>query len=72
MSKRLVVYSFLLAALLSGIRMVDADAPRATAGPWTPLLQDSSAPAWRGWKESGMPAGWHVDGGVLSKDGVGR
>ena len=38
-------------------------------GPWRSLLGDHSAPAWRGWKEPGLPAGWHVEGGVLSKDG---
>ena len=38
-------------------------------GPWRPLLEDHSAPAWRGWKEPGLPAGWRVEGGVLSKDG---
>ena len=37
--------------------------------PWRSLLEDHSAPAWRGWKEPGLPAGWHVEGGVLSKDG---
>ena len=34
------------------------------------LLEDHSAPAWRGWKETGFPAGWHIAGGVLSKDGA--
>jgi Domain of Unknown Function (DUF1080) len=43
-----------------------ADAP----GPWQPLLEDHSANAWRGWKEAGLPAGWHVAHGVLSKDGA--
>jgi hypothetical protein len=43
-----------------------ADAP----GPWQPLLEDHSANSWRGWKEGGLPAGWHVAGGVLSKDGA--
>ena len=38
-------------------------------GPWRSLLEDHSAPAWRGWKEQGLPAGWRVEGGVLSKDG---
>jgi len=38
-------------------------------GAWRPLLEESAAPAWRGWKESGFPAGWHVAAGVLSKDG---
>jgi hypothetical protein len=36
---------------------------------WRPLLRDHAAPDWRGWKEPGLPAGWHVDGGVLHKDG---
>src|SRR5579862_1137015 len=39
------------------------------AGPWRSLLEGHSAVAWRGWKEPGFPAGWHVIGGVLSKDG---
>ena len=38
-------------------------------GPWRSLMKDDSAPDWRGWKEAGFPAGWHVAGGVLSKDG---
>ncbi len=38
-------------------------------GPWRSLLQEDSAPDWRGWREPGFPAGWHVAGGVLSKDG---
>lgn len=38
-------------------------------GGWRALLGEHSAPAWRGWKEPGLPAGWHVDGGVLHKDG---
>ena len=41
----------------------------APAGQWRPLLKDHSAPDWRGWKAPGLPAGWHVAGGVLSKDG---
>jgi len=36
---------------------------------WRPLLRDHAAPDWRGWKEPGLPTGWHVDGGVLHKDG---
>jgi Domain of Unknown Function (DUF1080) len=40
-----------------------------SAGPWHSLLSSDSAPEWRGWKESGFPAGWHVVDGVLSKDG---
>lgn len=41
----------------------------ASAGGWRALLEEHGAPAWRGWKEPGLPAGWHVDGGVLHKDG---
>ena len=37
--------------------------------PWHSLLQDHSAPAWRGWKAPGLPTGWHIAGGVLSKEG---
>lgn len=50
-------------------------APLATADPasapsgWHSLLGADSAPAWRGWKEPGLPAGWHVAHGVLSKNG---
>jgi hypothetical protein len=36
---------------------------------WHALLDRNSAPAWRGWAAPGLPAGWHVDHGVLSKDG---
>jgi Domain of Unknown Function (DUF1080) len=35
---------------------------------WRSLLQDHSAPAWRGWKAPGLPMGWHIAGGVLSKE----
>lgn len=41
----------------------------ADAGGWRSLLEGHTASAWRGWKEPGLPAGWHVDGGVLHKDG---
>jgi Domain of Unknown Function (DUF1080) len=36
---------------------------------WQSLLEDHSANAWRGWKSPGLPAGWQVVGGVLSKSG---
>jgi 3-keto-disaccharide hydrolase len=41
-----------------------------TPGAWQSLLGDNDASAWRGWKESGLPSGWHVAGGVLSKEGA--
>ena len=46
-----------------------AQAANTPSVPWRSLLQENSAPDWRGWKEPGFPAGWHVAGGVLSKDG---
>jgi len=48
--------------------LVGADQSSAP-GPWRSLLEDDGAPAWRGWKAPGLPAGWKVEGGVLSKDG---
>ncbi|MBV8146915.1 MAG: DUF1080 domain-containing protein, partial [Gammaproteobacteria bacterium] len=48
--------------------LVGADQSSAP-GPWRSLLEDHGAPAWRGWKAPGLPAGWKVEGGVLSKDG---
>jgi hypothetical protein len=41
----------------------------AASPQWRPLLEDHGASAWRGWQTSGLPAGWHVAGGTLSKDG---
>jgi hypothetical protein len=59
-----------LVGLICGIwlpaaaRSADAGAPG-----WHPLINDNMAPDWRGWKSPGFPAGWRVEGGVLSKDG---
>lgn len=41
----------------------------AASSKWQPLLEKNSAPAWRGWTAPGLPAGWRVADGVLSKDG---
>src|SRR5258706_4345536 len=49
--------------------MVVATPVKAAASGWHPLLEDHGASAWRGWKTADLPAGWHVAGGVLSKDG---
>jgi len=61
------LYTMLLLACGAAPPLVGADA--GAPGPWRSLLKDDSAPDWRGWKEAGFPAGWHVAGGVLSKDG---
>jgi hypothetical protein len=46
-----------------------APVPAGAKSPWRPLLQDHGAPEWRGWNTAGFPAGWHVQGAVLSKEG---
>jgi hypothetical protein len=46
-----------------------ANPASVTSEPWRSLLEEHSAPAWRGWKEPRLPAGWHIAGGVLSKEG---
>ena len=57
-------------SLLGAAAALAATQPSATPrGPWHSLLEDHSAPDWRGWKELGLPAGWRVAGGALLKDG---
>jgi hypothetical protein len=63
------LYAMLL-LLLGAVTLAAADPASDAAGSWHPLLEDHSANAWRGWKAEGLPAGWHIDGGVLSKDGA--
>jgi Domain of Unknown Function (DUF1080) len=65
-----------LVALSCGAMLSAAAQPPAGAGSggsapgaWHSLLEEHGAPAWRGWKEPGFPAGWRVAGRVLSKDG---
>ena len=36
---------------------------------WTNLIQRNSAPLLQGWKHPGLPAGWTIHNGVLSKGG---
>ena len=67
MNKR---YFYAMLLVLACVTVPFAAADQTSApGPWRPLLEDHGAPAWRGWKEPGLPAGWHVESGVLSKDG---
>ena len=58
-----------LALSLAAAASLAAEQGAAAPG-WRALLDEHSAPAWRGWKEPGLPAGWQVDGGVLHKDGA--
>ena len=39
------------------------------AAGWRPLFDGTSTAAWRGYKTSTMPAGWHIVDGVLTKTG---
>jgi hypothetical protein len=59
----------LLALTFASVMMSGAYGAGADENGWHSLLQKDSAPDWRGWKEAGLPSGWHVAGGVLSKDG---
>ncbi len=34
---------------------------------WTTLFDGTSMDHWRGYQEKGMPAGWHIDDGTLTK-----
>src|SRR5438132_554165 len=45
-----------------------AGAP-APDGGWRSLIEQSSAPAWRGYRMDSLPTGWAVADGVLSKQG---
>ena len=46
-----------------------ATAATAHHGAWVNLIQRSSAPMLQGWTHPGLPAGWTVHDGVLSKGG---
>jgi hypothetical protein len=59
----------LLVLALGCVPLWAADRP-AAPGAWQSLLTSDSAQGWRGWTDpAALPAGWHVNGGVLSKDG---
>jgi len=46
-----------------------ADHARNQHGGWQNLIEGDSTPLLRGWQHPGLPAGWTVHGGVLSKSG---
>lgn len=72
-----------LALSLGGAARANADSPPAAhrgaqqtgqdlqqgEGGWQSVIRRDSAPLLRGWKEAGLPAGWTVQDGVLSKSG---
>ncbi len=39
------------------------------AGAWRQLLPGEDLSAWRGWQADGVPAGWHLRAGMLTKQG---
>ena len=39
------------------------------AGPWQPLFEGKLLDTLRGWHSEGMPEGWHVVDGTLTKEG---
>jgi Domain of Unknown Function (DUF1080) len=47
----------------------DAMATDAAAGPWRTLFDGQITDAFRGWVSEGMPSGWHVVDGALTKQG---
>ncbi len=59
----------LLLLSCAAVPLAAADPGSAAPGIWRSLLEEHNAPAWRGWKEPGLPAGWQVADGVLSKEG---
>jgi hypothetical protein len=62
------VLTFLATSISMPILAADsAGAPAGTA--WRSLLEDNAANAWTGWTSPGLPSGWHVEHGVLSKTG---
>jgi hypothetical protein len=58
-----------LAAVVCGAFLAMSSSAEAAATGWLSLLEESSAPALRGWETPGFPAGWHIAHGVLSKEG---
>jgi hypothetical protein len=60
-------------ALIFAVPAGDSPVARATGDDsskgWRSLLDDQHADAWRGWKSAGLPVGWRVANGMLSKDG---
>lgn len=52
-----------------GPNMDPAPSPaRDGAGPWRSLFDGRDLSQWRGYRMSGLPAGWRVDSGLVIKD----
>jgi hypothetical protein len=57
-----------LAATAAGNGSGEAAAAAASAG-WQPLFDGKLLDTFRGWHSEGMPSGWHVVDGTLTKEG---
>jgi hypothetical protein len=56
-------------AIVVGIFMAGVAGIAGAAGAWRPLLPGEDLSAWRGWQSDGIPPGWHLEGGTLTKEG---
>jgi hypothetical protein len=63
------LYPVLLVLCYGTAPSISADRASEPSGSWRLLLQSNGARDWRGWKERGLPTGWHIVDGVLFKDG---
>jgi hypothetical protein len=67
--------AFVGAVLLSVGATASLSAAPSTGDGWHSLLEANAAPQWRDWSDrspadqAALPPGWHVAGGVLSKEG---
>jgi len=61
--------SLALPLALSAGPVAAATHPEASSGRWQYLVKGDSVPLLRGWEHPGLPAGWTVHDGVLSKTG---
>lgn len=61
--------SLALPLALSAGPVAAATHAKASPGGWQYLVKGNSAPLLRGWEHPGLPAGWTVHNGVLSKTG---
>src|SRR2546430_5058979 len=66
------LYAAMLLLSCGAALLAAAQPANPPSAPWRSLLQDDGAPDWRGWKEPGLPAGWHLGGRAPPKPPAGR
>jgi hypothetical protein len=63
------VAAFAMLALLASCHNAPViTGPKSATGPWRTLFDGSSLDAWRGYKNTPIPSGWHITGNTLAKD----